>query len=156
MDMIVSGISGRDAGYVGVPNLWFSPDARNAVHARPADVHHLPMIQSAVPAWLPDPRDLRRLSLRGALLWLGVRAGVVACSLLSLVPRGVVRTGSILELTPPAATAVVLIVAGAATLEARRRRETLFAANLGWHPAWPAGVAAVVGGVLELGMARVV
>ncbi|HEX6036461.1 hypothetical protein [Longimicrobium sp.] len=115
------------------------------------------MIQSAFPAWLPDPRHLRRLFVRGVVLWLGIRAGVVACSLLSLVPPGVVRRGaSILALTPPAAMALVLIVAGVAALEAWRARETLFAANLGRHPAWPSGVAALVGGVLEFGMAGVV
>lgn len=112
------------------------------------------MIPAALRHGLPDPRDLPRLVVRGAALWLAVRIGVAVVMMMS---PGLKSPGrSILDLAPPAAAAVVLIVAVGAAGEARRARETLFAANLGRHPAGPSGVAAAVAAVLELGTSLVV
>lgn len=98
---------------------------------------------SPAAAWLPDPRYVARLAGRASIVWLGLRVAFVMLATLGMVE---------LPLEPIAALALVAVVAAAVAIDSRRR-ESIFAANLGTPSAWAPAVAAGVAGVLELGVA---
>lgn len=104
---------------------------------------HVPPSPAA--AWLPDPRYVARLAGRAVLVWLALRVAFVMLATLGMVE---------LPLTPAAALMLVVLVAVAVTIDARRR-ESIFAANLGTPPAWAPSVGAAVAGALELWVALV-
>jgi hypothetical protein len=113
-----------------------------------ATFHPLPMIDappSPAAAWLPDPRYAARLAVRALIVWVGLRVAFVMLATLGMVE---------LPLEPVAALALVAVVAAAVAIDARRR-EWIFAANLGTPSAWAPAVGAAVAGVLELGVALV-
>lgn len=97
---------------------------------------------SPAAAWLPDPRYVARLAVRALIVWLGLRVAFVMLATLGMVE---------LPLAPIAALLLVLVVAAAVAIDARRR-ESIFAANLGTPAAWAPSVGAAVAGVLELGV----
>lgn len=97
---------------------------------------------SPAAAWLPDPRYLARLASRALLVWVAFRAAFVMLATLGMVE---------LPLAPIAALVLVAVVAAAVAIDSRRR-EWIFAANLGISPTWPPLVGAAVAGALELGV----
>jgi hypothetical protein len=102
--------------------------------------------QRALPrarAWLPDPPHAARLAVTAALLWLMLRIAFAG------VQQMVFPVPQPLALHPVAALAVVGVTAAAVALDERRRRETLFYANLGIPPVWAGIVGFGVAAVLE-------
>lgn len=98
---------------------------------------------SPAAAWLPDPRYVARLAGRALIVWLGLRIAFVMLATLGMVQ---------LPLEPIAALALVAVVAAAVAIDSRRR-ESIFAANLGTPSMWAPAIGAAVAGVLELGVA---
>ena len=98
---------------------------------------------SPAAARLPDPRYVARLAGRALIVWLALRAAFVMLATLGMVE---------LPLEPIAALGLVAVVAAAVAIDSRRR-EWIFAANLGTPSAWAPSVGAGVAGVLELGVA---
>lgn len=143
----------RDEGWwtVRPVPLYYGHDptretARSRIRLPRTTFHPPPMIDappSPAAAWLPDPRYAARLGGRAVLVWLALRAAFVMLATLGMVE---------LPLAPIAALLLVAVVAAAVAMDARRR-EGLFAANLGIPPAWAPAIGAAVAGVLELGVA---
>jgi hypothetical protein len=96
-------------------------------------------------AWLPDPPQAARLAVTAVVVWPLLRIA------LAVGQQSVFPVAQPFALHPVAALAVVGLTAAVVALDERRRRETLFFANLGIPPVWAAIVGAAVAAVLETG-----
>ncbi|MCZ6916166.1 MAG: hypothetical protein O7I93_05260 [Gemmatimonadetes bacterium] len=97
-----------------------------------------------LPAW----HFTRAILVRSLGIWLGVRAVVTGGNRALQDPA--VPPEPLLELTAVAAVGVVVLVAGLVLLDAGRRNELLFLANLGVGRAVIGGLAVSVAGLVEL------
>lgn len=104
-----------------------------------------------ISAWLPDPRYAPRLLLRAAVTWAALRLGLFIAQAFN-AERGQPRLQP-LVLNPEAALALVSAVVVAIMVDARRKHEPIFYANLCMGPAWRIAIAAGVAGVAEVCMA---
>jgi hypothetical protein len=118
-------------------------------------IHDSPPPAPSVRLWLPDPPHAARLAVTAAVVWAGAHVSA-AVGFLWIAGRLGLTVTHVMALHPVGALSVVLVTAVAVVLEARRRGETLFYANLGVPPAWAGIVGAAVAGVGELAVWLVV
>lgn len=105
-----------------------------------------------VRAWLPDPQYAPRLFLRAAVTWLSLRLALfIGMAFQRLDPS--LQPLELLELRPPAALALVVMVVIAVLVDARFKREPVFYANLCMGAPWRVGIPLAVAGTGEVCMA---
>jgi hypothetical protein len=103
--------------------------------------HDSPPAPLRARAWLPEAPHAARLAWTALLVWIAARSGVTII-LLYMEESPALNAGGSLAMAAVTAAGVVL--------DQRRRRGTLFYANVGVPPVWAAIIGVAVAGVLEV------
>jgi ethanolamine ammonia-lyase small subunit len=109
--------------------------------------HDSPPAPLRARAWLPEAPHAVRLACTALLVWIAARVGVTII-LLYMGESPALNAGGSLALAAVTAAGVVL--------DERRRRGTLFYANMGVPPVWAGIIGAAVAGVLGIAASLIV